>query len=294
MLFLKKKVNMEEIKNKIYKKDRLKRYASLIFGTSLIAFAYNVFLLPNNIVFGGVGGLAIIINKYFSLDASTFIFIASMLLLILSYFALGKKQTSASVLGSILFPVLVSLTKPLPGLMNITHNDILIDVLFGGVLYGFGAGLVFKAGFTTGGTDILNQIISKYGKVSMGTALLLCDGLIVLSGAFVFGLTKLMYAMITLYIISLLTDKVLLGISDSKAFYIIAEKDDEIKEYILNELGHGVTIFQGRGGFTKEKQKVLFCVIPTKEYFKLKEGIHEIDKEAFFVATDAYEVLGGE
>ena len=128
----------------------------------------------------------------------------------------------------------------------------------------------------------------------MGTSLILSDGLIVLAGVFIFGVRKLMYAGITLYIISILTDKVLLGISDSKAFYIIAEKDEEIKQYVLKELGHGVTIFAAKGGFSKEKQNVLFCVIPTKDYFKLKEGIHSIDKEAFFVATDAYEVLGGE
>jgi len=124
--------------------------------------------------------------------------------------------------------------------------------------------------------------------------MLMSDGLIVLSGVFVFGVNKLMYALIVVYIIGLLTDKVLLGISDSKAFYIITEEDDSVRDYILNYLNHGVTIFDARGGFTKEKQKVLFCVVPTKEYFKLKEGIHEIDKSAFFVVTDAYEVVGGE
>ena len=128
----------------------------------------------------------------------------------------------------------------------------------------------------------------------MGTALILTDGLIVLGGAFVFGFTKLMYALIVLYVISLLTDKVILGISDSKAFYIITEKDDEVKKYVIEGLHHSVTVFDAKGGYTKEKQKVLMCVIPTKEYFKLKEGIHEIDKDAFFVVTDAYEVFGGE
>ena len=166
--------------------------------------------------------------------------------------------------------------------------------MFGAVLYGVGAGLVFKAGFTTGGTDIINQIISKYVKISIGNSIILSDGLIVLFGAVVFGFTKLLYSLITLYIISVLTDKVMLGISDSKAFYIIAEEDKEIKKYILEELGHGVTVFDAKGGYTKEKQKVLFCVIPTKDYFKLKEAIHLIDREAFFVATDSYEVLGGE
>ena len=253
-----------------------------------------MFLLPNNIVFGGVSGLSIIFKKLFGIDTSLFILISSLLLLIVSFIVLDKEKTKGSVLGTILFPIFVKLTSGFSSYLTINPSEIFLYALFGGVLYGIGAGLVFKAGFTTGGTDIINQIITKYLKVSMGTALILSDGLIVLAGVFIFGVRKLMYAVITLYIISILTDKVLLGISDSKAFYIIAEKDEEIKQYVLKELGHGVTIFAAKGGFSKEKQNVLFCVIPTKDYFKLKEGIHSIDKEAFFVATDAYEVLGGE
>ena len=124
--------------------------------------------------------------------------------------------------------------------------------------------------------------------------MIMSDGLIVLSGGIFFGITKLMYALVVLYIISALTDKVVLGISDSKAFYIITEKEDLVKEFILKYLNHGVTMFEARGGFTKEKQRVLMCVVPTKEYFELKEGIHQIDNDAFFVVTDAYEVFGGE
>ena len=290
----KKKVKVDEVSKEIYQKARIKRYFYLLIGLLLISIAFNGFLLPNDIVFGGVSGLSIIFKKLLGFDPSTFIFISSALLLVVSYFALGYEKTKGSVLGSLLFPVFVNLTQNISVYFNLGESEIFVSALFGGVLYGIGAGLVFKAGFTTGGTDIVNQIISKYCKVSMGTALLASDGLIVFSGVFVFGLTKLMYALVTLYIISILTDKVLLGISDSKAFYIIAEEDDKIKEYILKELGHGVTTFDAKGGFSKAKQKVLFCVIPTKEYFKLKEGIHKIDSSAFFVATDAYEVYGGE
>ena len=103
-----------------------------------------------------------------------------------------------------------------------------------------------------------------------------------------------MYAVVVLYIISILTDKVLLGISSSKAFYIVTNRVSEVRNFVLVKLGHGITIFDAVGGFSKEDQKVLFCVVPTREYFKLKEGIHAIDKEAFFVVTDAYEVFGGE
>jgi uncharacterized membrane-anchored protein YitT (DUF2179 family) len=266
----------------------------LLLGLLLISIAFNGFLLPNDIVFGGVSGLSIIFKKILGINPSIFIFCGSLLLLIVSCFALGKEKTKGSILGSLLFPVFVNLTENISLYFNLGESEIFVSTLFGGVLYGIGAGLVFKAGFTTGGIDIINQIISKYGKVSMGSALLMSDGLIVLSGVFVFGITKLMYALVTLYIISVLTDKVLLGISNSKAFYIIAEDEEKIKEYVLNKLGHGVTTFDAKGGFSKTKQKVLFCVIPTKEYFKLKEGIYRIDPSAFFVATDAYEVYGGE
>lgn len=292
--FHKKDRKSSEIITNIYKKSKLKRYIYLFVGLVLISISFNLFLLPNDIVFGGVSGISIITKKLFGIDPSIFIMISSIVLLIVSYFVLGKEKTRGSVLGSILFPIFVKLTDSVSRYLTFNDSEMLIYALFGGILYGIGAGLIFKAGFTTGGTDIINQIISKYFKVSMGNALIMSDGLIVLCGVFVFGITKLMYALVTLYIISILTDKVLLGISDSKAFYIIAEKDEEIKRYVLEQLGHGVTVFDAKGGFTKEKQKVLFCVIPTKDYFKLKEGIHEIDDGAFFVATDAYEVLGGE
>ncbi len=278
----------------IYQKGRVKRYIEFIIGLLIVAIAFNLFLEPNHLVSGGVSGISIITKHVFGLEPSTFIMFASICLLILSFLLLGKEKTLGSILGSLLFPVFVKLTADIHVYIDIDNTQLLLAAIFGGVLNGFGAGLIFKAGFTTGGTDIINQIISKYFKVSIGQAMLMSDGLIVLSGVFIFGPTKLMYALIVLYIISVMTDKVVLGISDSKAFYIITDKEDEVKEYIMTYLNHGVTIFHAKGGYSKEKQNVLMAVIPTKEYFKLKEGIHEIDRNAFFVVTDAYEVFGGE
>ena len=281
MFNLKKKGEYtQEVLDLIYSRFELKRYVTFVIGLLMLSLSFNLFLLPNNIVFGGVSGISIITKKFFGWDPSIFILFCSVILLIISYFFLGKEKTRGSILGTLLFPVFVKITAFLPNYINLENADLLLCILFGGALYGFGAGLIFKSGFTTGGTDIINQIISKYFHTSMGSALIISDGLIVLFGALVFGLTKLMYAIITLYIISLLTDKVMLGISDSKAFYIITKK---------TSAGVG-----NKPGFTKQKQKVIFCVIPTKEYFKLKTGINMIDESAFFVATDAYEVLGGE
>lgn len=278
----------------IYQHDKFKRYTQFIFGCLLVALAFNLFFATNDIVAGGVSGLSIILKHYFGINKAVFILITNILLLILSYFVLGKEVTKANILGSILFPILVNLTEPLSTYISFKQSEMLLVAVFGGLLQGLGAGLIFKAGFSTGGTDILNMIVSKKFKMSMGSSMLCTDGLIVTAGLFVFGFNKLMYALIVLYLISIFTDKVLLGISDSKAFYIITQQEEQVKNFILNELKHGVTVFQAQGGYEKEKKDVLMCVIPTKEYYALKEGIHNIDKTAFFVVTDAYQVIGGE
>lgn len=294
LFFPQKKINMKEMINSIEKKSFFKRYINFAIGCFIIAIAYNVFVAPNDIVPGGIGGLAIILNEIFGINKALFIFLSGLFLLTVSYFILGKEKTRASILGSILFPLFVQMTTHINVWLDIDNSELLLATVFGGVLYGFGAGMVFKAGFTTGGTDIINQILSKYLKISIGKSMLLSDGLIVLSSAYFFGPINFMYSVIILYIISLMSDKVILGISDSKAFYIITDKEAEIKEYILKYLNHGVTVFKAKGGLNKEKENVLMCVLPTKDYYKLKDGIHQIDEEAFFVVTDAYEVFGGE
>lgn len=288
------KKNDLKLLEKINSKSSVKRHLQLLIGCLLIATSYNLFLVPNNIVAGGVAGFAIIINHLFNIDNSLVILIGSIFLLILSYFLLGKEKTKATILGSLLFPICVNLTKNIGNIIDIDTNQLLLISVFGGVVYGFGAGLIYKAGFTTGGTDIINQILSKYLKISMGNSMLYCDGTIVLLTAFVFGPTQFMYSIIILYVISYMSDRVILGVSDSKAFYIVTEEEEKIKEYILKYLNHGVTVFNAKGGYAKENQKVLMCVLPTKDYYKLKEGIHEIDPHSFFVVTDAYEVFGGE
>lgn len=288
------RLKAKKVIERIEKKSMLKRYFNFVLGCLLVAIAYNLFLASNNIVAGGIGGLAIILNNVLGLNNSIVILFFDILLLILSYLLLGKEKTKATILGSILFPVFVELTKNINLLLNIDTSQLLLSSIFGGVVYGFGLGMIFKAGFTTGGTDILNQILAKYLKIGMGQSMILCDGSIVLLSAFVFGPTKVMYSIIVLYIISLISDRVILGVSDSKAFYIITDKEEEIKEYVLKVLNHGVTVFNAKGGYAKEKQTVLMCVLPTKDYYRLKSGINEIDHDAFFVVTDAYEVFGGE
>ena len=292
MKILENKAKKKE-KNYLLKK-KIKRYGSFIIGCLLVAISYNAFLANHDLVPGGISGLAIILNHLFGINNALFVFLVGIALLIISYFLLGKEKTKYSILGTIIFPIFLELTVGITKIFTIDSSQLLLASLFGGVIYGVGVGMILKAGFTTGGTDIINQILSKYLKISMGKAILITDGIIVFISAIVFGPIHLMYSVLVLYILSIMSDRIILGISDSKAFFIITEQDDLVKDYVLSELGHGATIFKAKGGLNKENQNVLLCVLPTKDYYKLRAGINAIDKEAFFVATDAYEVYGGE
>ena len=212
----------------------------------------------------------------------------------MSYILLGKEKTRASILGSIVFPIFVSATEYLNVWLQIDTSNVLLSAITGGILFGLGAGLIFRAGFTTGGTDIVNQILSKYLKITLGKSMLISDGLIVLTSGYFFGIKIMMYSILLLYIISLISDKIVLGISDSKMFMIVTDRDEEVKEYILKTLKHGVTIFKGRGGYKRDNEDVLMAVLPTKDFTLLRDGIKKIDKHAFYIITDTYEVFGGE
>lgn len=285
--------NLKVLTN-LEKKNYFKRIIQFIIGCFIVSVAYNLFIVDNKIVPGGVGGIAVIINNLFGVENTITIIILNIILLILSFILLGIEKTRKSMLGTILFPLFVKLTEHLNVWLEIDNTNLLLSALIGGILYGVGAGLVFKAGFTTGGTDILNQIISKYAKTSIGKSMLMSDGTIVLSSGLFFGIDIMLYSVIILYIISYISDRIILGISDNKMFYIITSKDDEIKDYILNKLNHGVTIFKAKGGYKKEKGNVLMTVLPTKDFYTLKTGIKTIDDSAFFIVTDAYELYGGE
>lgn len=299
-MFKKKKID-KIIEERLGKDHLTGRYLTFIGGCLLLAISFNVFFLPLNIVYGGVSGISIITKKLFDLNPSTVILVLSLLLLVVSYFALGWEKTKGSIAGSIIFPICIELTASVGTLIHFEVNDVLLEILFGAVIAGIGSGMNFKSGFTTGGTDIINQIISKYAHVSIGKAMLMSDGLIVLASGFFLGeegtffaFENVMYAIMVLYVISIMADKVILGISQSKSFYIITEYEVQMKKFLIQHLDHGVTVLDGRGGYTGNHQKVIMCIVPTKEYFMVKDAIHKIDPNAFFVVTDAYESSGGQ
>ena len=282
-----------DLLKQIMKQDILKRYAILLFALFFAALTFNLLTLPSSIVPGGINGIAIVLNHVYEFPPSLIIFGVSFILLIFSYMYLGKEKTAVAVVGTLAYAFFIEVTAPIVSVINIDLSDLLLISIFIGVLTGIYNGLIFKTGFNAGGLPILVRIIHEKTGVTLGTAGLIINGTIIAIGSIFFGLNMLMYALIINFIASQIIDRVVIGISKNKAFYIVTDKYKEVNNFIMNDLNRTVTIFNVKGGFLEKRRKVLLVVIPTREYFKFTAGIKLIDKDAFFLASDAYQVQGG-
>jgi len=293
-IFEKGKDSAISILETIHKKKLIRRYLLLIISLFISACYFNLLQLPSQIVTGGSTGVSIILNSYFNLEPSQVIFIISLVLLLIGFIFLGLEKTSGAIVSTLIYPTFVDLTANIGNYITVDLSDRILISIFLGILSGVTTGIVYKVGFSNGGFSIISEIISKYRKISISSISFVINLTIVVIGGVSFGWTMVMYAVIALYIYSIVLDRVLIGVSRNKAVYIITSKEEEMGNYIMNSLKHGVTIFDVKGGFMEKKRKVLMTVIPNREYFKLKEGIKEIDENAFFIVTDSYQVYGGE
>lgn len=285
--FRRKKI--EGILEQVDKKDLIKRYFLLTLGCFILAFSFNVFFNQYGIICFGVSGLSIVLSE-FGVPNSLFILLANILLLVLSYFLLGEKKTKNAVVGSLLFPFFVWLTEFFVPYFKFDDVEMLVIAIFGGIVSGLGSGLIYKTNFNTGGTDIICEIVSKYTKVSLGKAIWISDGLVVLSGLLVFSWEVILYGFLVLYLISFMIDRVVLGVSQNKAFYIVTDKQEEVREFLLTISDGGVTLINAKGGYSNNRETLLLGVVPTRQYFIVKEGLKQIDEKIFFLSCDAYEV----
>ena len=291
-LFKKNRENrVNKIVQAIYKKNILKRYVMLLTGCLIVAFAFNLFFLRYNIVCFGVSGISIVLSK-FGVNPSVFIMGANLFLLIITYFFLGIDDVKNQIVGALIYPVFVELTLKITNSINFDGLEMIVIAVIGGVLAGIGYGLIYKSGFSTGGTDVIGLLVCKYSKISMGSAMMFVNISIIVIGKMVFSWEIVMYAIVVAYLISIATDKILLGISNSKAFYIVVDKDkdDFVNEFLLSLPGVGSTIIDASGGYSNDKQTLILAVAPTKMYFVIKEGLKEIDKNIFYLVCDSYEV----
>ena len=271
------------------------RGTALVLGVFLLALCYNTLLLPNNLVVGGMSGLSIIFQEVFGWDARTFIYISTFALLLISFIFLGKEKSYNTILGSILYPIMISITSPISTYI-LDHSDVsemLVIVTLAGLFYGISNGIIYRLGYTTGGGDVIMQLLSKYLNIANARANFIYSFVIILLSGLLFGMSSLIYAVIILVISTLLIDKIIVGISNSKVFFISTKKIDEIKDLIHVEFDSGLTCIPTKSDMNHKKSEVLMVVVPNREYYALKNRILEIDPEAFFIINDCYEVGGG-
>ena len=285
---MKEKLDINSLLNQVENKDLIRRYLLLIISLFIYAIAYNMFFVNTDLMLGGSGGIAILLKDYFT--PSLTMFVLCIISVILSIFLMDKRFTINTIVGSILSPLFVELTRDIT--IDLPTNDMMLVVLCGGVLIGIANGLSSKTGLSSGGIDTIIHIISKKLKLSHGNLYAFINGIIIILGGFILGYRIALYALIDLYIISILTDKVVLGISSNKTFFVVTEKVDEVKEYIMDTLSKGVTVLDAIGGYSNSEQELLMVVVPTLEFYKVREGILAIDPDSFITITDSYQVYG--
>ncbi|HIU11748.1 MAG TPA: YitT family protein [Candidatus Onthocola stercorigallinarum] len=268
---------------------------SFVFGVFLYALCFNTFLIPNDLVVSGFSGVAIVTQRLFGWNPQVFIYVTNFILLGISFIFLNWKTTKKNIVGSIMFPLMITITTPVANFLNdkLIGDDFLIILLFSIILYGISSGLIYRSGFSTGGSDIIMQIINKYIKAGESKAMIVANSLIILLGMIVFGFDKGVYSFIILIISTYFIDKIMFGISDSKVFYIYTKKVRKIKKLILEDFKTGLTIIPSRGGYSKKRGHMIMCVVGNQDYYKFKERILEIDPNAFIIINKCYEVNGG-
>lgn len=285
-----KKFNTKRLEKTIKNKNTYYNFFLFMMGMAISAISVSVFYSPNGVVTTGGTGLAIILNKYLNIDLSLLVLCLSSILLVLSFLIFGVNYGSKHILGTILFPIFIKSATLINEFIDFKDISLFLLIIIGSVLSGIGFGLVKRSNYSLGGFYVLYDIINQKFKISIGKASLICNSLLIIFSIFTFGISKSIYAMIGLYVTSYVGDKIMLGISNNKAFYIVTRKPSEVRDYIINNLNHTVTIVTARGGYSDRKKKMLLCVIPTVEYVKMKEVIKAIDDKAFFLITDCYSV----
>jgi|UniRef100_A0A7C6A9A2 uncharacterized membrane-anchored protein YitT (DUF2179 family) len=265
----------------------------LILGGSVImGLAYNLFLIPHRIVPGGVTGLSIIINYLLNTPVGLIVIVFNIPLFVLGIKTLGKTYGIKSLVGIILSSFFIDFFTYIVPIPKATNNEILAAV-YGGVLLGAGLGVVFRGQGSTGGTDIIGQVLNRFTNLSIGKGILITDFIIISLGAIVFHkLESALYGYLTLFLSSKAIDLISEGWSFIRAVYIISDQSTTIARIIIEKMGRGVTRLYGKGEYTDVERDVLLCVVTKREIPKLRSIVKEIDPKAFVIISDVYEVLG--
>lgn len=265
-------------------------YIKITIGCVVMALGMNLFLIPNKIAAGGLSGIGIVLFHLFGFPVGTSVLIMNIPLFLISWRLLGTSFGVKTLYATLCLSLAIDLSAFLPCLTE----DLILAVLFGGVIVGLGLGLIFRKDTTTGGTDLLARIIHKIiPYISVAQLLLLVDAVVVLLAAFVFRQYELaLYASVSIFITARVIDYTVIGVDYTKTAYVISRQSARISARILEELNRGVTELKGRGMYTGMDRPVLMCVLKSRDIPHMKRIVQEEDPEAFMFISDAREVLG--
>lgn len=263
-------------------------YTLLVLGSFIMAASFNLFLNPNQIASGGIAGISTIVQHLTGWNPVITLWGLNIPLLLLGIRLLDKTFGVKAAVGSVLFPLFVLLTSHL---VTPTHNPLLASI-YGGMGIGLGLGIVFRGRGSIGGFGLAAQIIHKYSGMSLGVAVALMDGLVVVWSGFVFSPENALYALLGLFVTSKTIDVVQLGLRYAKVAFIISEQTEAIRQAILYELDRGLTELNGAGGYTGASKTILMVVMSQNEVSRLKALVQSVDPNAFVIISDTNEVLG--
>jgi uncharacterized membrane-anchored protein YitT (DUF2179 family) len=271
------------------RKQTIYDYFWITIGSIITAAGLVMFLIPNKIAAGGVSGLSTVIYYLFGLPVGMVSLAINIPLFIIGVKEMGAKFGIRTLYGIFLLSFGIDLLNPY--LPVLTHDPLLASI-YGGGVSGLGLGLVFRSKGTTGGTDLVAQLINKFTGISVGKSLMIIDFCVIALAGIVFNAEIALYAFIAMMITGKAIDIVQEGLKISKGTFIISDYSEEIRKNILEKMDRGVTILKGKGGFTEHNKDVLLCIISRSEVSDLKRLVHNIDKNAFVIITEVHEVLG--
>ncbi|AWI05324.1 YitT family protein [Clostridium drakei] len=248
----------------------------MILGATLYSIGLEMFLIPNNIIDGGIVGISIMISHFTNIPLGILTFILNVPFFVIGYKQIGKTFTISTLFSVVCYSIGISIFKPIPG---ITH-DILLASVFGGIMAGTGIGIIIKSGGSTDGAEIVAIILDKRSTFSVGQIVLFFNFFILTSAGFVFGWDRAMYSLIAYFIAIKLIDIIVEGIDESKAVFIISNKHEDISQAIMDRLGRGITLLNGKGGYKGVTTDVIYVVVSRLEISKLKSIVHGFDENA--------------
>jgi len=280
-------------KEKLFSVRWFKAYILILIGAFIMAAGFVLFITPHNIVPGGVYGISIVIHHYTGWPIGLTALCFDIPLTIAGVKVLGPRFGVKTVVGFVLTAVFVdSMTYFWDG-RALVPDDVLLSSVFGGVFIGLGLGLIFKSKATSGGSDIIAMMISKYTKLPLGQLMIWVDSTIVLAGLFAFQDWKIpLYSLIVIYITGRVVDLVLQGVSVEKTLFIVSEKHEEIRNKIINDMNRGGTFLKGEGMYNGREKSIIYTVLTRREMAILQSYINNVDPDAFLTVINANEILG--